>query len=240
MKRYSPLLVILVLLGSLVISQAASAATSSPPNSTPAALVPHAAAEPEEEPEGKEEEFEVEEEFEFEECQATGQEAEFDESEEAEEEEFEFEEEAGGCEGVAGKGTKGEDFVTAPAQCLVQRAESTLTTLPGTDRLLLTVHYKNYASAAVAIGLKLKDGKGSLTLEHTTKHLGRGGTLHLTANLGDAEMDRAAKAKEFNVALRAANTPGYCAELLEQHLVQSKHTAAQAHGSRVYGKPAAA
>jgi hypothetical protein len=238
MKRYSPLLLILVLLGSLAISQAATAATTSPHSSTPPALVPHNAAEPEE-PEGEEEEFEAEEEFEFEECEAVAEEVAFGEMEEAEEEEFEesieeCEEEAG-----KGKGKKGEGFVTAPAECLVQRAESTITTLPGTDSVRLTVHYKNYSSAPVAIGLKLKDGKGSLGLEHTTKHFGRDGVLHLTTKLDEADMERAAKAKEFDVALRAADTPGYCSEMLEQHLRNSAAPAhgSRAHGSRVYSEP---
>jgi hypothetical protein len=232
MKRYSPLLLILVLLGSLAVSQAATAAVTSPLNSRSPLLAPHGAAEPEEEQEGQEEEFEVEEEFEIEDCEAAAGEVESGETEEAEEEVEECEAEA-----EKGKGKKGETFVTAPAECLVQRAESTITTLPSTDRVRLTVHYKNYSPSAVAIGLKLKDGKGSLELAQTTKHLGRGGVLHLTTKLGAAEMDRAADAREFAVALRAVNTPGYCSDLLEQHL-RSKHASAQAHGARVYGAPA--
>jgi hypothetical protein len=35
-------------------------------------------------------------------------------------------------------------------------------------------------------------------------------------------MDRAAKAKEFDVSLRAPKTPGFCADLLEQQLKTSK------------------
>jgi hypothetical protein len=237
MKRYSPLLLILVLIGSLAVSQAAFAATTSSPPAPTTPLFSGAAAEAEEEGEFGEEEFEVEEEFELEECEATAEEVEFGEFEEAEEEEFE--ESVEECEEAAEKGKKkskgqGQSFVSAPAECLVQHAESTITTLPGTDRVRLTVHYKNYAAAAVAIGLRLKDQKGSLGLEQTTKHLGRNGVLHLTTKLGDPEMDRAAKAREFDIALRAVDTPGYCSDLLEQHL-KTKQSSAKAHGSRVYG-----
>jgi hypothetical protein len=242
MRRHSPLLLILLLLGSLAVSQAAAAATTLPQLPTTSVLLPQGpTAEPEEELEG-EEGFEIEEEFEIEECEATAQGVEFGEMEEAEEEEIEEEVEA--CEEEAEKGKsktkgKGESFVSAPAACLVQRAESTITTLPGSDRVRLTVHYKNYSSAPIAIDLKLKDHKGSLGLEHTTKHFGHAGVLHLTTRLGEAEMERVADAREFDVALRASGTPGYCSDLLEQHL-HSPHAPAQAHGSRVYGKPTAA
>jgi hypothetical protein len=233
MRRYSPLLLILVLLGSLTVSQAAFAASSASPL---AATSAQAFVEPEEEDEGEsEEEFEVVEEMEFEACEATAEELEFAEMEEGEEEEFEAEVEE--CEEEAKKG-KGASFVTAPAACLVHRAESTITTLPGSDRVRLTIHYTNYTPTAVAIGLRLKDHKGSLWLERTTKHLGRGGVLHLTTKLGEAGMERAENAREFDIELRAADTPGYCSDLLEQHLVP-KHSAGKgkAHGSRVYSAP---
>ena len=163
MRRYSPLLLILVLLGSLAVSQGAFAApTTSPP--APTTTPPsRAAAVPEEEGEFGEEELEVGEEFELEACEAAADEIEFGKMEEAEEEELEAEVEA--CEEAAEQGKKKntgpvQSFVTAPAECLIQRAESTITTLPGTDHLLLTVHYKNYSPTAVAIGLRLKDQKG--------------------------------------------------------------------------------
>jgi hypothetical protein len=241
MRRYSPLLLILLLLGSLAVAQGATAARTLPQGPSAALLLPQGPlAEAEEEELEGEEGFEVDEEFEIGECEAAAGEVEFGEMEEAEEEEFEGE--IGECEAEAenGKGKKGETFVSAPAECLVQRAESTTTTLPGTDRVLLTVHYKNYSSAPVAIGLKLKDHKGSLSLGHTMKHFGRGGVFHLTTKLGEAEMERATNATEFAVALRAADTPGYCSDMLEQHLrsqgAPAKAHGSQAHGSRVYGE----
>lgn len=228
MKRYFPLLLILVLLGALVASQATSAAaTTFPSRSLPSLSLRDA-----EEAEEAEEEFESEEgeEFDFGGCEATAEEVEFEGEELEEEEEFEIEEEEL-CEEE--EATKGGGSVTAPAACLVRRAESSITTLPAGDRVLLTVRYLTYSPATVTVGLKLKDNKGSLTIDHTTRHLGAKGVLHLTAKLGDAVMERAAKAKEFDVALRAANTPGFCGALLEQHL-RSKHPVGKA---RVYTDP---
>jgi hypothetical protein len=251
MRRYSPLLMILVLLGALGVTQVAAAATaqgsatassSSLLGSSLLRPTPLEAEEEDEgeEAEGEEVEFELEEEILLEECESAADEFEFEDA--AEEEEFE--EEVAECEKEAKKKTKGSgtSFVSAPEDCVVEQAESTIQTLPASDRIRLTVHYKDSAAGAVAIGLKLKDRKGSLALEHTTKHLGRGGTLHLTTKLGEAEMERAEDAREFDVALRAPGTPGYCGDMLEQHLKTA--AAGAAHGSsahrssRVFGTPA--
>ncbi|HWH18969.1 MAG TPA: hypothetical protein VN671_00440 [Solirubrobacterales bacterium] len=241
MRRYSPLLMILALLGALGLSQVAAATAAQPtaPTSTFSRLhssaLRDAAAEPEEEVEGEEAEdegeeveFEVEEEVLLEECEASADEFEFEDAAE----EKEFEEEVAECEKEAKKG-KSAAFVSAPEACVVERAESTIQTLPASDRVRLTVHYKNYSPGAVAIALKLKDHKGSLALEHTTRHLGHDGTLRLTTKLGESEMERAEDAREFDVALRAPGTPGYCGDMLEQHLKTASSPAA--HGSRAHG-----
>jgi hypothetical protein len=252
MRRYSPLLMILALLGALGVSQVAAAAAAQPTATTStssllrSSVLRVAAPEAEEEDEGEEAEgeveeveFEVEEEVLLEECGSATDEFEFEDAAE----EKEFEEEVAECEKEAKKKAKGSgaSSVSAPEECVVEHAESTIQTLPGSDRILLTVHYKDYSTGAVAIGLKLKDHKGSLALEHTTKHLGHGGTLHLTTKLGETEMERAEDAREFDVALRAPGTPGYCGDMLEQHLKTAAPPAARgssAHGSsRVFRAP---
>lgn len=226
MKRYSPLILILVLLGALAISEAAPAATKAPPSPT---TFSHLTLDDEAE-EGEEFEFEGEEE-EFEACEAAAEEFEFEfEEEEFEEEEFEIEAEE--CEEEAIKKGKNSTFVTAPVACLVRRAESTITALPGSNQVRLTVHYLTYAPTRVTIGLKLKDHKGSVGIEHTSKHMGSHGTIQITTKLGSAVMERALKATEFDVSLRAPETPGYCADALEQQLHSVKHTGADA--PRVY------
>jgi hypothetical protein len=253
MRRYSPLLMILALLGALGLVQVATAAAAQPTATTSTSFSPSSAAllaaapEAEEEDEGEEAEggveeaeFEVEEEVLLEECESATDEFEFEDAAE----EKEFEEEVAECEKEAEKKAKssGASFVSAPEECVVERAESTIQTLPGSDSVRLTVHYMDYSTGAVAIGLKLKDHKGSLALEHTTKHLGRNGILHLTTKLGETEMERAEDAREFDVALRAPGTPGYCSDMLEQHLKIAAPPAAHgssAHGtSRVFRTPA--
>jgi hypothetical protein len=241
MRRYSPLLMILVLLGALGVSQVAAAAAAQPTATTStssllrSSVLRAAAPEVEEEDEGEEAEgeveeveFEVEEEVLLEECESATDEFEFEDAAE----EKEFGEEVAECEKEAKKG-KNASFVSAPEECVVERAESTIQTLPGSDRVLLTVHYRDYSTGAVSIGLKLKDHKGSLALEHTTRHLGHDGTLRLTTKLGESEMERAEDAREFDVALRAPGTPGYCGDMLEQHLKTAASPAA--HGSRAHG-----
>jgi hypothetical protein len=229
MKRYSPLLLLTLLLVPFAVPTLSQASPSASPARAQGPAIPQlalrdAAAEEEDE------ELEAEE-IEFDQCEAVEgsfefEEEEFEEVEEEEEFEFEIEE----CEEEV-KSKAGA--VTAPKACLVRTAESSITTLPSSDRVLLTVRYQTYSPSTVNLGLKLKDNKGSLKIEAATKHLGKQGVLHLSIKLSDAEMERAAKAKEFNVALRAPNTPGYCGGLLEQQL-RSKHPVGNA---RVYTQP---
>ncbi len=223
MKLYSPLLVLLALLGVLLVSQVATSAAS-PARPTFAHPTLRDAAESEEELEAEE--------FEFEACESAAEEfkLEFDEGEE-EFEEGELEEDCGNG-GAAKASKKGAPFVTAPAACQVRQAESTITTLPASDQVWLTVLYQTYSPTPVTVGLKLKDHKGAVAIEHATKHMGGKGVLHLTTKLGSALMDRAVAASEFDVSLRAPETPGYCAAALEQRLASVKHTSGRA--PRVY------
>jgi hypothetical protein len=229
MKRYAPLLLLTLIVTVLVmptLSQATQTASSVLAKKKP--TVPTLAprdAEEDEEDEGEVEELEIED------CEGAEGIFEFEdefEDEEAEEEEFEVEVEE--CEAEAQKSKKKDGAVTAPEDCRVQLAESSITTLPSSDRVELTVRYLTYKPSTVAIGLKLKDGRGSLNLDSTTRRLGQKGVLHLTTKVSDEVMQRAADAKEFSVALRAPKTPGYCGAMLEQKL-QAKHPVGNA---RVY------
>ncbi len=250
MRRHLPLLLALALLAAPGAAQAAPAAPSS---ATPAAvlsptaalLAPLDAAEPEEEGEEDLEGWEEAEELEAEDCEGEAfafeaelEEEGFEEELEAEEAEFEESEECGEEEDgkTAGPGAKSDapgaqgpdsGVMTAPAACLVRRAEATVTALPTRGRLQLTVHYKAYAPTAVTVGLKLKDRKGAATLQRATKHLGAGGALHLSTKLGDGVMERVGHAHRLDVSLRAPRTPGYCGDLLEAplHVAGGHHRA---------------
>jgi hypothetical protein len=234
MKRHSPLPLLLALCLALALvvvpTFAQAAASAAAPTLAKKPNVPNFAPRDDAE---DEEEFELEaEEFEVEDCEAAEDLFEFEEEEfegeEADEEEFEIEIEE--CEEEAQKKSKKAGVVSAPEECRVQQAESSITTLPSSDRVELTVRYLTYKPATVSLGLKLKDNKGSLKIEDTTRHLGKKGVLHITTKVSDAVMERAARAKEFSVALRAPKTPGYCGDLLEQQL-QAKHPVGNA---RVY------
>lgn len=220
MKRFLPLFPALLLV-LFVVPALSQAAPTAPTNTKPTApsLAPHDADEGEE--------SEDEEEIEIEDCESADGAFEFEDEEfeesEAEEEEFEIEE----CDEEA---QKKAGAVTAPEACRVRSAESSITTLPGSDRVALTVHYLTYKPSTVSLDLKLKDGKGSLKIGSATKHLGKQGVLHLTTKVPDAVMERATKAREFDVALRAQQTPGYCGAMLEQQL-RAKHPIGDA---RVY------
>lgn len=225
MKRFAALLIPGLILVFFLVPTLSQAAPSTAPAPANGPTVPHLALR-DSDPEDAEE-LEDEEGVEIEDCEAAGGifefEEEFDDADEGEEFEFEVEE----CEE---EDQKKAGVVTAPEECLVRQAESSITTLPASDRVQLTVHYLTYRPSTVSLGLKLKDGKGSLKIEDATKHLGKKGVLHLTTKVSDAVMERAAKAKEFDVTLRAPKTPGYCGGMLEQQL-QSKHPVGDA---RVY------
>jgi hypothetical protein len=232
MKHYLPLLTILGLLVALSATTAAATAASSHKRPTKSPAHPSLRSNPfefeeEDETEG-EEEFAGEEEFEFEECLGAQEEFEDLDEEEGEEEEFEA-----ACETELAKGAPdGAPFVTAPMVCMVRRAESTITAIPATNQVRLTVRYKTYAPTRVTVALKLKDKKGVVRIEHKVTHLGEKGVLHITTKLGSAVMARALKATEFDVGLQAPETPAICAADLEQRLHSVKHTSAKA--PRVY------
>lgn len=226
MKRYLPLLLPALLLVLFALPTLSQAASTVAPTAAQKPTVPRLAPRDAEE----DEELEDEEEIEIDDCEAGDgifefEDEEFEESE-GEEEEFEIEVEE--CEEAAQKKKPGA--VTAPEECRVRSAESSITTLPGSDRVQLTVQYLTYKPSTVSLDLKLRDGKGSLKIDSATKHLGKKGVLHLTTKVPDAVMDRATKAKEFDVALRAPQTPGYCGSMLEQKL-SAKHPVGDA---RVY------
>ena len=241
MRRYSPLLMILALLGALGVSQVAAATAAQPTATTSTSSLLHssalrdAAPEAEDEDEGEEAEgeveeveFEVEEEVLLEECEAATDEFEFEDAAE----EKEFEEEVAECEKEAKKG-KSASFVSAPEECVVERAESTIQTLPGTDRVRLTRPLQGLLDRRRHDRPQAERPQGQPGARTHDQAPRPRRHLHLTTKLGESEMERAEDAREFDVALRAPGTPGYCGDMLEQHLMTAGAPAA--HGSRAHG-----
>jgi hypothetical protein len=226
MKRYLPLLPLLGLLGVFLVSQVATAAAST---ARPTTILTHPTLRDDDQ---GEEEFVAEDEFEDEICEATAEEFELEDEDEFEGEEEEFETSCEDEEDAVKAAPKGSPFVTAPSACQVRQAESTITAVPSSNQVRLTIHYLTYTPTQVTVGLKLKDRQGAVAIDHATKRLGGKGVLRFTAKLGDSIMDRALAASEFDVSLRAPETPGFCAAALEQRLHSVKHTSAKA--PRVY------
>jgi hypothetical protein len=127
-----------------------------------------------------------------------------------------------GCEDEEGE-TEGE-LAIAPAECFVRSTAATIATNPAADTVRLSLRYTSWTPATVAVSYRLLGAKGGLTLGHATEHFGKQGVVKLTANLNDAEMVRAAAAHEFDVAVHAVNSPGFCGKIFAQQL--SAHKAA--------------
>ncbi len=120
-----------------------------------------------------------------------------------------------------GDETEGE-LAIAPAECLVRSTVATIATDPANDTVRLSLRYTSWTPATVSVSYRLLGAKGGLTLGHATKRFGKQGVLKLTASLTDAEMVRAAAAHEFDVAVHAVNSPGYCGKIFAQQLSAHK------------------
>jgi hypothetical protein len=146
------------------------------------------------------------------------EEPEEEETEEAEGEEAESE----GCEVDAEEGEDCEEVEAAEEEaaaeeCVIEDARAKVAANPGIDTVHLTIHYRTFAPAAVAIDSKLHGRKGSLHLGSSHTRFRRAGVFHDSFGLSAKEMAKALAAREFAVDLHAVNTPGYCRVELTAH-----------------------
>lgn len=228
MKLHLGLVMVLAAFGALVLSQGAASAVR-PTSALSHPTLRDVAAEGDEEFEFDEAEAEAE----LEECEPTDEALESaDEGDEEGFEEEELEPECGEDDGALEAAAKGAPSVSAPPACKVREAESKIAVVPGSGELRLTVRYSTWSPTQVTVGVKLKDHKGSALIVHSTKHVGSHGVLHVDTKLGAGLMQRALKASELDVSLRAPDTPGSCAGALEQRLHTVKHAGPRA--PRVY------
>ena len=180
----------IALVAILGLARSAQAATLSVPG-LPAPVLSAAPADDEED---EAEASEGDEDFEFEECE--------------DEDESDF------CEAEEDDSDRPE----APAECLLSRAEPTVSVAPNRDRVQLQIRYKTTASATVTIDYGLHGAKGSLYLGSEKKHFGRSGVLHLDEILAESQMAKVMAAKGFTVRLRVAAAPRYCQSLFDRQL----------------------
>ncbi len=97
-------------------------------------------------------------------------------------------------------------------RALVRSTAATVSTTAAGDAVHLSLQYKDWTPATVAIAYSSAATK-DLELGKTTKHFGKKGTIKLTASLSDAEAERALAAQEFDIAVKPANSPGFCGKI---------------------------
>jgi hypothetical protein len=181
MRKILPLLLVLLLL-SLLTGAAAAKALSLP--GLPGESSPAAEDEPEE---------------------AEAEEA--DEPEAAEDGcAVEDEEDAQLCAEIAEEERASEEA----EECVIEDATAKLLPRPGNDTVELTIRYESFAPAAALVEAQLRGPRGKLRLGADHTHLRRTGVYRKSFVLGEKKMNRALGAREFEVELRALNTPRYC------------------------------
>jgi hypothetical protein len=95
-------------------------------------------------------------------------------------------------------------------ECVIEDATAKLAPRPGNDTVELTIRYESFAPAAALVEAQLRGPKGKLRLGAAHTHLRRAGVYRKSFVLGEKKMSRALGAREFEVELRALNTPRYC------------------------------
>jgi hypothetical protein len=138
------------------------------------------------------------------------EEPEADEADEAEAEEYgctiEDEEDVQLCAEIAAEERESEEAEA----CVIEDASAKLVPHAGNDTIELTIHYEAFAPVAALVEARLRGSKGKLRLGADHTHLRRAGVYRKSFVLSEKKMDRALGAREFEVELRALNTPRYC------------------------------
>lgn len=129
------------------------------------------------------------------------------ESEEGEESDcaVEDEEDAQLCAEIAA-----EERQEAAEECVIEDASAKVAANPGNGTVALSIRYRAYSPASVAIDARLRGGKGGVHLGASHTRFRRAGTFRDTFALGEKRMERVLAAREFEVELQAVNTPRYC------------------------------
>ena len=95
-------------------------------------------------------------------------------------------------------------------ECVLEDATARVAALPGAGSVQVTIHYKAFNPASVAIDARLRGSRGRLHLGARHAHFRRAGVFRDTFPLGEKRMERAIAAREFEVELQAVNAPRYC------------------------------
>lgn len=109
-------------------------------------------------------------------------------------------------------------------ECVIEDATAKVAANPASGTVALSVHYRAYFPASVAIDARLRGGKGSVHLGASHARFRRSGTFRDTFVLGEKRMERVLAAREFEVELQAVNTPRYCQMDLNGALRRAKRS----------------
>ena len=109
-------------------------------------------------------------------------------------------------------------------ECVIADATAKVAANPGKGSVALSIHYRAYSPASVAIDARLRGGKGSIHLGASHTRFRRAGTFRDTFALGEKRMERVLAAREFEVELQAVNTPRYCQLELNGALPRAKRS----------------
>ncbi len=109
-------------------------------------------------------------------------------------------------------------------ECVIEDATAKVTASPGKGSVALSIRYRAYAPASVAIDARLRGGKGSIHLGTGHARFRRAGTFRDTFVLGEKRMERVLAAREFEVELQAVNAPRYCQLELNGALPRAKRS----------------
>jgi hypothetical protein len=107
-------------------------------------------------------------------------------------------------------------------ECVVEDATARVTANPGNGTVALSIRYRSYSPAAVAIDSRLRGGRGSVHLGASHARFRRAGIFRDTFALGEKRMAKVLAAREFEVELQAVNTPRYCQLELNGALPRAK------------------
>jgi hypothetical protein len=129
----------------------------------------------------------------------------------------------GGCWEVADEAfeacldAEAEEEEAEEEECILLDATARVAADPGNNTVRLTIGYKAYAPASVAVKAQLRGSKGRLRLGSSHARFRRAGTFHDSFGLSEKRMEKAVAAREFAIDLHALNTPGFCRLRLTAH-----------------------
>jgi hypothetical protein len=109
-------------------------------------------------------------------------------------------------------------------ECAIKDATAKVVANPGKGSVGLTIRYRSFFPASVAIDARLRGSKGRVHLGASHTRFRRAGIFRDTFVLGEKRMERVLATREFEVEVQAVNTPRYCQLELNGALPRAKRS----------------